>query len=212
MFYTKRIKYRLVKSGALSKYLTDLVMSGFLSKDISYDFKGAPTKIAKYRVCDNYVRFALKYIEPNVGKIRDGYYKFNSLDSLNNWSSVLGLQFENLILKNKSKVLDMLQVDYNSILSCSPYFQTKTVKNKGSCQIDLLIVLKSYQIFLCEIKIQAKITSKVIEDIKRKIEVLKRPKVYTVQPVLIYCGEVAPKVQEAESWLRLVSVEDLMSF
>jgi hypothetical protein len=62
---------------------------------------------------------------------------------------------------------------------------------------------------LCEIKLQAKISNQVIEDIKQKMAVLKRPKIYTLQPVLIYGGELSHKVKSSEDWLRLISIEDL---
>jgi AAA+ ATPase superfamily predicted ATPase len=198
------------KSGALSKYLSDLVKSGFLSADLTYNLKGEPTKSIRYRVCDNYIRFALKYIEPNKGKIKDGLFRFSSLDQLSGWPTIFGFQFENLILKNKILILDYLEIDPNSIIACSPYLQRKSSKNKGACQIDLLIVLKNYHIILCEIKLQTKVSSRVIEDIQRKIEVLQKPKHYSIQPVLIYCGELAPKVREAEDWLKLISIEDLI--
>lgn len=198
------------KSGILSNYLSDLVKSGFLSADLTYNLDGEPTKNIRYRVCDNYVRFALKYIEPNKGKIKDGLFRFSSLEQLSGWPTIFGLQFENLILKNKILILDYLEIDPNSVIACSPYLQRKNSKNKGACQIDLLIVLKNYQIILCEIKLQTKISSRVIEDIQRKIEVLQKPKHYSLQPVLIYCGELAPKVREAEGWLKLISIEDLV--
>lgn len=201
---------KVEKSGSLSNYLNDLVHSGFLSADITYDLQGVPTKIVQYRVCDNYIRFALKYIEPNRGKIKEGLYRFSSLDNLSSWSSLFGLQFENLILKNKNLILNHLEIDLNLVVSCGPYMQRKTSKNKGGCQIDLLIVLKNFHAFLCEIKLQSKITSSVLEDLKYKSKTIKMPKHYTIQPVLIYCGELAPKVQDAADWLNLISIEDLL--
>jgi AAA+ ATPase superfamily predicted ATPase len=198
------------KSGALSKYLSDLVNSGFLSADTTYNFQGKPTKTVRYRVCDNYIRFALKYIEPSRGKIKDGLFRFSSLEQLPGWPSIFGLQFENLILKNKILILDYLEIDPNSVVACSPFLQRKNSKNKGGCQIDLLIVLKTFHIFLCEIKLQPKISSSVVDDIQRKIKVLQRPRHYSLQPVLIYCGELAPKLRAADDWLKLVSIEDLL--
>lgn len=198
------------KSGSISKYLKDLVVSGFLDEDITYDFKGVPTKFVKYRVRDNYIRFALKYIEPNKKKIKDGLYRFSSLDQLPSWPAVVGLQFENLILSNKILILDYLRIDPNSVISCSPYFQRKSSKNKGGCQIDLMIVTKNYQIYLCEIKMQEKVGAKVLDEIQYKIDVLKRPRHYTVHPALIYCGEITSKVRESGRDLKLISVEELL--
>lgn len=198
------------KSGSLSEYLNDLVKSGFLESDVTYTIQGAPTKSLRYRVCDNYIRFALKYIEPQKSKILAGLFEETSLDHLPQWPTIIGLQFENLILKNKNLLIKKLGISHSSIVSCSPYFQKKTTKNKGACQIDLLIVLKNFQIYLCEIKMKPKISASVLEEIKNKMTVLQRPRHYTVQPVLIYCGDLAPRIQEAEEWLTLISVEDLL--
>lgn len=198
------------KSGSLSEYLRDLVKSGFLESDVTYTIKGEPTKSPRYRVCDNYIRFALKYIEPNRSKILADLFKETSLDHLPQWPTILGLQFENLILKNKNLLIKKLEINHSNILSCSPHFQKRTAKNKGACQIDLLIVLKNFQIFLCEIKMKSKISPSVLEEIKMKMSLLQRPRHYTVQPVLVYCGDLAPRTQEAEEWLTLISVENFL--
>lgn len=198
------------KSGSLSEYLGDLRKSGFLEADVTYAIDGKPTKSFRYRVCDNFIRFALKYVEPQRDKIKSGLRSSTSLDHLPQWSTIVGLQFENLILKNKNLVLKKLGISSSSIISCSPYFQKKTVKNKGSCQIDLLIVLKNFQIYLCEIKMKTKITSATLDEIKNKIKILKRPRHYSIQPVLIYCGEVVDQIRDSQEWLILVSIDDLL--
>lgn len=69
-------KMKVEKSGSLSAYLDDLIKSGFLSEDTVYDIQGRQTKFVRFRIKDNYLRFALKYIEPNKKKILDGSYSF----------------------------------------------------------------------------------------------------------------------------------------
>jgi len=53
--------------------------------------------------------------------------------------------------------------------------------------------------------------AEVIREVKRKIEVLKRPKIYTIHPVLIYAGELAPSIVDLD-FFKLISIEDLEYF
>jgi uncharacterized protein len=47
-------------SGALSSYLEDLIISGFVSRDYTWSFvTGDVGKNSSYRLCDNYLRFFL---------------------------------------------------------------------------------------------------------------------------------------------------------
>lgn len=203
----KRIK--VGKSGSLSEYLEDLVKSGFLSSDLTYQFSGKPSKHLKYRLRDNYLRFALKYIEPNKAKILEGVFQFPSIQKLSGWSSIVGLQFENLILNNKKAIIEKLGLVNEDVLSCNPYIQTKTTKNKGACQIDLLIVTRFHQLYVCEIKFSVNQGSQVLGEVKRKIQVLKRPKYFSIHPVLIYAGDLSNKVLDS-NYFKLISIDELI--
>ena len=58
---SKKSKYK--SSGRLSKYLTDLEKAGFISKDFTWLLRsGKETRIAHYRLSDNYLRFYIKYV------------------------------------------------------------------------------------------------------------------------------------------------------
>ncbi len=196
------------KSGALSEYLEDLIKSGFLSADVTYQLPGKPSKLVKYRLRDNYLRFALKYIEPNKTKILEGRYQFSSIQKLPGWNSIVGLQFENLILNNKNLIVEKLGLTPEDVISCSPHIQKKTTKNKGGCQIDLLIVTRLHQAYICEIKYSAQVGSPVINEVKKKIQVFKRPRYYTIHPVLIYIGEISNSIAESD-YFQLIAAEDL---
>lgn len=71
---------------------------------------GKESKLSQYRLSDNHLRFYLKYIFPNKGKIEKGQYKPASVSSLVNWEAIMGLQFENLVLNNHQKILDCLNI------------------------------------------------------------------------------------------------------
>ena len=59
---------------------------------------GEPLRQERYRIRDNYTRFYLKCIEPYRQAIEQGLFQFASLEQLTNWSGIMGLQFENLIV------------------------------------------------------------------------------------------------------------------
>jgi len=62
-----------------SSYLDELVVSGFIDRDYTWHIKtGNISKLSKYRLSDNYLRFYLKYIKPNIQKIRNDQFKNHS--------------------------------------------------------------------------------------------------------------------------------------
>ena len=76
--------------------------------------------------------------EPRVSAIRSGSFLYASLEQLNGWDSILGLQFQNLILNNVSDLYPFFGLEHSLVLSAAPYVQNATKRNRG-CQIDLLI-------------------------------------------------------------------------
>ncbi|WP_237342888.1 hypothetical protein [Wolbachia endosymbiont of Folsomia candida] len=58
------------------------------------------------------------------------------LSSLPEWHTIIGLQFENLVLNNRKSILNILRAD--GIVSENPFFQRKT-GNIAGCQIDYMI-------------------------------------------------------------------------
>ena len=96
---------------------------------------------------DNYIRFYLKYIDPIKNKISKGI--FQGLPSA--WSTIMGLQFENLVLNHLSEILKILKIPPQEIVMAGQYLQTET-KQRKKCQIDLMIQTRYQQLYLCEIK------------------------------------------------------------
>jgi AAA+ ATPase superfamily predicted ATPase len=201
---------KLSEGGATLGYLKDLCRSGFLSKDYNY-LNGKKTKLSRYRIKDNYLRFYLRYIEPQRDKIEKGLYDEIDLASLPQWSSIMGLQFEALILNNMSLIVKRLGLAPNAILSASPFFQQRNSKNKGACQIDLLIETRDRIYYLCEIKMRDRLGIEVIKEVSQKINIFHRPKYSSIKPVLIYCGELDTSVQEEDFFAEIISMEELLS-
>ncbi len=203
------------KSGNINNYLKDLVKSGFLSKVIHW----SPTqprkasKITNYKVVDNYLRFYLSYIKNREHRIREGIYILDSLDSLENWDTMLGIQFENLVLENKELVFSALSLtNTNTIEMASSYFQKKTASRKG-CQIDLLIQTIN-SLYVCEIKLQKKIRRSVEDDVKRKIAALKTskiPKHLNIFPVLIFSGSLTQNLKKSDYFIKKIDFADFLT-
>jgi len=199
-------KIKVAPNGVISKYLDDLEKSGFISRDYVYSLKtGNKGKLSKYRLKDNYMRFYLKYIEPNKDKIKKGLYQFSSMENLSNFDIIMGFQLENLVHNNIISLISMLNIPYENILSASPYFQNRTSRQKA-CQIDLLIHTKN-SIYICEIKFRKKTTNKVIGEVKEKIKRLKYPKNYSIRPVLIYLGTISKEIESEQFFDKIIPLE-----
>lgn len=174
------------KTGKVIAELEELIESGFVARDYTWNLKtGMIGKLSHFRLRDNYSRFYLKYIRPNIQKI-----KSNSIKTIPGFESILGLQFENLVLNNRSALHAFLNIDPDDIISANPFFQNKNKKVAG-CQIDYMIQTKQGNLFVCEIKFsQSELKSTIIEEVQKKVHRLVRPKSFSVRPVLIHVGGV----------------------
>jgi uncharacterized protein len=194
--------------GAMSAYLDDLVESGFLSLDVVYKIGGKITGLKHYRLKDNYLRFYLKYIQPVKSQIKSGLYEVKSLESLPAWNTIMGFQFENLVLNQLFPLCHHLKIPLSSLESASPYFQKKTQRKKA-CQIDLLIQTK-HTLYVCEIKFRKIIEAEVITEVQEKISKLKIPRNFSVRPVLIYEGERSSSLKEDDYFSAQIAFGDLL--
>ena len=193
------------KGGDMSKYLNDLVLAGFLRRDYAWDLKtGKVSKLSKYRLSDNYLRFYLKYIEPNIAKIEKNIFEEMSVTSLPGWDSMMGLQFENLIYNNERLIFSEVGVKISEIIFANPYFQTPTKERKG-CQIDYMLQSKYNNIYIFEIKFSKnKIGVSVIEEVKEKLQRLKLPRNFSYRPVLIHVNGVTQDLLDAQYFSKVI--------
>lgn len=200
------------RSGSLmSDYLNDLVTAGFLSEDYSWDFKSQEiSKLRRYRLSDNYLRFYLKYIAPSKSKIVKGRFEKDSLFNTLKWESIMGLQFENLVIHNSNDLLEILNITFSDCTFDGPYFQTRTKRKKG-CQIDYLIQCRN-TLYVCEIKFSKNpIGMSIIEEVKKKVESLSVPRLFSVRPVLIHVGGTTPELEEADYFDKIIDWTELIS-
>lgn len=133
-------------SGVLSRYVEHLEKAGFLMRHHTWDPRTRePSRRYKIRLIDNYVRFYIKAIKPQAQQIRSGLGRLPP-----NLHSLQGLQFQNLVLKNRFLLLPAMRVDTAEIVREGPYFQEPSGKRRG-CQIDYLVQTR-YSLYVVEIR------------------------------------------------------------
>ena len=126
------------------------------------------------------------------------------------WQSIMGLQFENLVLSNRKTLHKLLDIDPSDIVNANPFFQRKT-KDQSGCQIDYMIQNKFGTCYLCEIKFSShKITAHVIDEIKQKIACLNLPRQISLRPVLIHVNGVDRQVQTSDFFSYIIDFNDLL--
>jgi len=79
---------------------------------------------------------------PKKNLINQSLYEKKTLELDRYWVTILGFQFETLILSNLNVIIEKLKIKPNSIISASPHIQRKTSRTPKACQIDLLINTK----------------------------------------------------------------------
>lgn len=204
-------KIEVPLNNVLLDYLNELVTAGFLSRDYTWQIKtGEASKLSHFRLKDNYSRFYLKYILPNRHKIESGAFENKALSSLPGWSTIIGFQFENLVLNNRAKIWEILKLPSDEIIWDNPFFQKKTTKQEG-CQIDYLIQTKFNTLYICEFKFSTKeIKKDIINEVQNKIALLKIPKGFSCRPVLVYVNELNEKVLEEDYFSKVIDFGELL--
>ena len=195
-------------NGSYSKVLRDLIYAGFVAEDPGLSpVTGRPLKESRYRIKDNYVRFYLKNIEPRSSAIRSGSFVYSSLEQLNGWDSILGLQFQNLILNHVTDLYPHLGLDRSLVLSAAPYTQNATKRHRG-CQIDLLLQTER-MLLVVEIKRQKEIGHGIIDEVDEKVKRLKYDSRKSVRTALIYDGKLSASVP-AERYFDFLVPADVL--
>lgn len=198
-------KLDLEKSGFISKCLDDLALAGFVQEDCTWNLSTkTESRLKKFRLKDNYLRFYLRHIEPNKDRIVKGIFESKSFMYMPGWESVMGLQFENLVVNNLKNLCKILRIDILEVTNAGPFFQRSTLRQKG-CQIDLMIQVRHNTLYVCEIKFStSEIKSSVIGEMEKKIENLAIPKGFSVRPVLVHVNGVSQSVKESEIFNDIV--------
>ena len=195
-------KLAVERSGSISEHIDDLEVAGFVARDSSVNpSTGRSAKMCRYRLRDNYTRFYLKYIAPNGQAIDSGAFRFGALESLKGWDSIMGLQFENLVLANLPSLLPLIGMDRVLLKYSGPYRRNATARRHG-CQIDLLLI-SDRKACVVEIKRKREIGREIEDEVDAKIKALALPRDVSDRTALVYDGNLAPIV-EADGYFDAV--------
>ena len=204
-------KTKYPKSGRLSSYLDDLIKAGFITKDETWSLKtGKALALYHYRLSDNYLRFYLKYILPKMPQIQKKRIETLQWSIFSGWESIMGLQFENLVINNRFDLYQVLNINPADVIYDNPYFQTTTKKQLG-CQIDFLIQTKLNTLYIIEIKFSKNpVGLNVIESVKEKINRLSLPKKMVCIPILIHVNGVSEPLAAENYFYSIVDFSSLL--
>lgn len=198
------------RGGGLSRNLNELIEAGFVAADGNVNpSTGRKSKIKTYRICDNYTRFYLKYIEPYEDDIRAGNFPFSSLSELPGWRTMLGFQFENMVVNNVRALFPLLHLEGQHILSAAPYALKSTDPDKPGLQIDLLIQTE-HTAMLVEVKNRYRIDSDIESEIREKLRRFPKRRAISLRTALVYDGELAPGVVRSGVFDMIIPFSNLL--
>lgn len=196
-------------NGHLSRALAELEESGLIAAAVGLNpVTGQPTGIVRYRIRDNYTRFFLRHIEPNLAMIEAGRFRFRSLRQFPRWETMLERQFKTLVLNHIAEFLPALGLDGSLILSADPWLQTPAARRAG-CQIDLLVMTRR-SVMIVEIKRRQEIGREVTDEVLRKAVLLKTKRGTPVRTALVYAGRLSPDVNLDGYFDAIVPVESVL--
>ena len=181
------------RGGSLSKNLDELAEAGFAAKDENVNpATGRAAKEARYRVCDNYTRFYLKYVEPREAEIRGGRFGFGSLAELRGWDADKGLQFENLVVNHAMALAPHLGIGGATVRSAAP-FRLKGRNGAAGIQIDLLLQTDRTA-WIVEVKRRRRIGRKIEKELAAKVDAFPKRRGVSIRTALVHSGSLDPAV------------------
>ena len=113
------------------------------------------------------------------------------------WNSLVGLQFENLVLNNIDMLLVHMGLSNSTIINAGSFFQSQTSIRK-SCQIDLMLRSKE-SLYIFEVKFRNRITSSVVKELHEKVARLKLPHSVSVRYGIIYQGKLDASLENNDT-------------
>ncbi len=201
-------KYVNISSGGgLKIYLKNLEQTSFISSYIPYN-KGLNSKLIKYKLTDEYLRFYFKYVEPNLKLISQNNTRnlFSEIIK-SSWSSWLGFAFENFCLKNALYMANLMGFS-DQVLHFGPLFH----KTDQKFQIDLVFVRQDKVITVCELKYHSEpISTAIVPEIERKCKLISVPHGYTIEKALISRFGMDKALSALNYFHHAISVDDFFN-
>lgn len=184
------------RGGRISDCLGQLEECGLVAGDGGLNpISGKSVRESVYRLSDNYSRFYLRYVEPVKSVIDRNAFAFGSLDALDGWETMMGLQFENLVLSNLAGLAGTMGLGNAQIVSAAPFRRaaSRDGRRKG-VQIDLLVQTRR-SVCLVEVKRRREIGRGIIDEMSEKVAAIPQRRGVSVRTALVYEGHLAPIVE-----------------
>ena len=201
--------------GGLTDYIKTLERADFIKTFTPKTLFGKGEKTKKIVLWDEWLRFYFIYIEPNLNIINlntaTGLFEKITENSLNTY---FGLCFERFCMKNISLILEVQGLALSDVLGYGSYFRQRSRINPDNhgLQIDILIHRKGQILTLVECKFSSNpITTSVIKEVQQKLTLLKAPKNYSIERVLICNGEITPSLQKSEFFHKIFNLDAVFS-
>lgn len=198
------LKLGVKRGGDLSEAMAQLVEAGLVARQGGENpMTGVSTRMARYRIRDNYSRFYLRYLEPAKAMIDEGAFAFHELDQFKGWQIDRGYQFENLVLNNFREILKPLHLEKSLVKSAAPYVRRGSEKTgRKGVPVDLLIQT-NMSLCIVEVKRQKQIGPEVIAAVQEKCRRVPHGRDVALRTALVYEGDLAPSV-EAEGYFDAI--------
>jgi uncharacterized protein len=196
---------KMPSGGGLKSYLENLKGASFITAYKPYD-KFGNTKLIRYKLTDEYLRFYFKFIRPNLAAISVSTKTRNLFNNLTNGSlSIwLGFAFENLCLKDAFFLAEVMGFA-DKVKSFGPAFS----RASQGFQVDLLYLRSDKTITLCEMKYYNKqVDHKIIKDVELKSNLLTIPKGHTLEKALISIHGPNQTLKELDYFHHTIQLED----
>ncbi len=199
------------RSGNITTALRQLEDAGLVAREAGRNPEsGRPVKNRRYRIRDNYARFYLKFVDPVKEVIDAGSFAFVSMEQFDGWETVMGLQFETLIVNNYPELLPSLHLGRALIVSAAPFHRKAAPKSgRKGLQVDLLLQTRQ-SVCIVEIKRQRHIGREIVAEVEEKCRRLARPAGVSLRTALVYDGELAPSVEADAYFDALVPARRLL--
>jgi AAA+ ATPase superfamily predicted ATPase len=199
-------KLKLASGGGLKRYLDILEKADIIRSFIPVDKKQS-AKLKKYGLSDELLRFHFKYIDSNARLINEAassqLFETLTADSFGVW---LGFAFERFCIKHAYYLARVMGFD-KKVLLAAPYFQ----KGDNAFQIDCIFLRSDKVYTVCEIKYSNKpVTTAVIPEVKRKLELLPVPRSYSVETALISLYGPDKALSDAQFFDYAVTLDDIL--
>jgi hypothetical protein len=200
-------KLKITSGGSLGTYLSNLEKAAFITSYIPYD-KGLNSKLKKYKLSDEFLRFYFKYIEPNLKRIEVNASR-DLFDLLVKpvWKPWLGLAFETYCLKHTFHLSELMGFD-DKVLDWGPIFK----QGDTHFQVDLAYRRLDNVITICEIRYHSgPIDVSILADMKKKSEHIHAPRGYTVEYALISRFGPDESLRKLNYFHHYLTVEDFFT-